>query len=295
MSPEGGIFDILGGRYSEKPALDIFLKGHSGDFVRVDRKSSASATLHHPIITLGLAIQPAVLASIGKSRDMHGRGLLARFCYSIPTTLFGQRIIDPEPVREAVREAYDVNLRAIAQACYSHEGVADVPLDDEADGIFMGFQQALEARLTPEEGDLDPIVEWASKLAGTVARIAALLAAARVRGVPEEITYEDMIAAVEFSDYLVPHAFKAYQAMGTIPNVRVENKIVRRIRREGWTEFKTRDLQRAMGAARQYSAEDLEELLEGLAKWGYIRRMTASLKPLRTYWLTNPAVLESAA
>lgn len=296
MSPEGGIFDILGGRYSEKPALDIFLKGHSGDFVRVDRKSSASATLHRPLITLGLAIQPAVLAAIGKSRDMHGRGLLARFCYSMPQTLFGSRIIDPAPVPEPIRAAYDTNLRAIAQNCYSHEGVATVMLSEEADGVFMGFQQALEPRLTPEEGDLDPIAEWASKLAGTVVRIAALLAAARCQGIPDEIDYDDMIGAVEFSDYLIGHAWRAYQAMGVIANARVENKIVRRIKREGWCDFKTRDLQRALGAARAMSSDDLEELLEGLAKMGYLRRMTTSLKPLRTHWVVNPAVtLEAVA
>lgn len=293
MSPEGGIFDILGGRYSDKTNLDIFLKGHAGDFARVDRKSSASATLHRPLITLGLAIQPAVLASIGKSRDMHGRGLLARFCYSLPTTLFGQRIIDPDPVPEPLREAYTTNLRALAQNCYSHEGVATVMLDEEADGVFMGFQQALEGRLAPDEGDLDPIVEWASKLAGTVVRIAALVAAARCNDIPEEITYDDMIAAIEFSDYLIPHAWKAYQAMGVLPNVKVENKIVRRIVREGWVDFKTRDLQRAMGAARTYSSEDLEELLEGLTKSGHLRRVVTSLKPLRTHWVTNPALLRA--
>lgn len=295
MSPEGGIFDILGGRYSEKPALDIFLKGHSGDFVRVDRKSSASATLHRPIVTLGLAIQPAVLASIGKSRDMHGRGLLARFCYSLPNTLFGQRIIDPDPVPEPVREAYTTNLRAIAQAAYAHEGVVTVCLDEEADGIFMGFQQALEPRLTPEVGDLDPVAEWASKLSGTVVRIAALLAAARCNGLPEEIVYEDMIAAIEFSDYLIGHAWRAYQAMGVIANVSVENKIIRRIQREGWVDFKTRDLQRAMGAARAFSADDLDELLEGLVKTGRLRRITTSLKPLRFHWLVNPTLLQAVA
>lgn len=295
MSPEGGIFDILGGRYSEKPALDIFLKGHSGDFVRVDRKSSAAAVLHRPLITLGLAIQPAVLASIGKSRDMHGRGLLARFCYSMPSTLFGRRLIDPPAVPEPIRAAFESNLRALAADAYAKPEVTTVCLDEEADGVFMGFQSALEPRLLPDEGDLDPIAEWASKLAGTVVRIAALLAAARCNGIPEEITYHDMTGAIEFSDYLIAHAWRAYAAMGVVSNSRVEHRILRRIKREGWTEFKVRDLQRAMGAARAYSAEDLEELLEGMEKMGYLRRKIVSLKPLRVAWEVNPQVLAEAS
>jgi hypothetical protein len=38
ISTEGGIFDIIAGRYSKSPNMDIYLKGHSGDEVRVDRK-----------------------------------------------------------------------------------------------------------------------------------------------------------------------------------------------------------------------------------------------------------------
>jgi DNA-binding HxlR family transcriptional regulator len=295
MSPEGGIFDILGGRYSEKPALDIFLKGHSGDFVRVDRKSSASATLHRPIVTLGLAIQPAILQSIGKSRDMHGRGLLARFCYSLPPTLFGHRVVEPEPVAGPIRDAYDTNLRALAQDAYSKEEVTTVCLSEKADELFIGFQQGFEGRLTPEEGDLDPLAEWASKLAGVVVRVAALLAAGRNNGIPDEIDYDDMLGAIEFSEYFIAHAWRAYQAMGVIANVRVESKIVRRIQREGWTEFKTRDLQRAMGVARSMSSEDLDEVLEGMEKMGYVKRTITSLKPLRFVWETNPLLAEAAA
>src|SRR5262249_9003889 len=39
MSQEGGVFEILAGRYSANgaPNLDVFLKGHSGDTLRVDR------------------------------------------------------------------------------------------------------------------------------------------------------------------------------------------------------------------------------------------------------------------
>jgi hypothetical protein len=39
ISAEGGLFDILAGRYSNGvPALDVWLKGHAGDPLRIDRK-----------------------------------------------------------------------------------------------------------------------------------------------------------------------------------------------------------------------------------------------------------------
>lgn len=38
MSAEGGIFDIIAGRYSGTPNLDVFLRGQAGDRLRVDRR-----------------------------------------------------------------------------------------------------------------------------------------------------------------------------------------------------------------------------------------------------------------
>ena len=37
ISTEGGIFDIMAGRYSNKANIDVWLKGHCGDAIRVDR------------------------------------------------------------------------------------------------------------------------------------------------------------------------------------------------------------------------------------------------------------------
>ena len=47
LSPEGGIFATLAGRYSGTPNLEVFLKGHAGDMLRVDRRSRAGRA-HRP-------------------------------------------------------------------------------------------------------------------------------------------------------------------------------------------------------------------------------------------------------
>ena len=39
ISSEGGIFDIMAGRYSSKTNIDVWLKGHCGDPIYVDRMS----------------------------------------------------------------------------------------------------------------------------------------------------------------------------------------------------------------------------------------------------------------
>lgn len=60
ISAEGGIFDAIGGRYSNGiPSLDVWLKGHSGDPVRVDCKGRPSEHVRNPALT----VQPTVLAA----------------------------------------------------------------------------------------------------------------------------------------------------------------------------------------------------------------------------------------
>ncbi|GAA4550260.1 DUF3987 domain-containing protein [Pseudonocardia xishanensis] len=50
LSAEGGIFSTLAGRYSSGvPSLEVFLKGHSGDLLRVDRKAGAAMCSAAPV------------------------------------------------------------------------------------------------------------------------------------------------------------------------------------------------------------------------------------------------------
>jgi len=293
MSDEGGVFEVLtGGRYSDKLNLDVFLKSHSGNRIQVDRVGRESETIMRPMMTLGLAVQPSVLRDIGKSKQMQGRGLLARFAYSMPQTLLGRRLSRPDPVANTIRDEYNSGTRAIAQAAYELDAVRLVYLEDDALEKLIEFQDSLEVRLEPDVGDLDPVVEWASKEVGLVLRISVLLAAARVRGVPNEIRLEDIEAGVAFAPYLEAHAWLVFSLMGLVASDDLKHKIMKRLVRERITEFKTRDLIHKLRAARAYSTEELDEVLDELQKMGYIKRVVTSLKPQRVHWIVNPAVYE---
>lgn len=96
MSAEGGgIFDIIAGRYSGKPNQEVYLQGHAGDMLRVNRQSRDSQFIDAPALTMGLAVQPSVLDDIAKAPGLDGRGLLARFLYALPKSLVGYRELEP--------------------------------------------------------------------------------------------------------------------------------------------------------------------------------------------------------
>jgi len=115
LSAEGGIFDIIAGRYSDTPNMEVFLKGHAGDLLKVNRQGRQEY-IEHPALTMGLALQPSVLEEIARHRGFEGRGLLARFLYALPESLVGRRTIVPDPIPEAVAELYERNLAALTMS-----------------------------------------------------------------------------------------------------------------------------------------------------------------------------------
>jgi hypothetical protein len=100
MSAEGGVFDLIAGRYSNgAPNLDVYLKAHAGDSLRVDRVGRDSESVDAPALTIGLTIQPEVLRGLAEKPGFRGRGLLARFLFSLPRSGIGYRKISTSPVR----------------------------------------------------------------------------------------------------------------------------------------------------------------------------------------------------
>ena len=106
ISSEGGIFDILAGRYSSSANLDTWLKAHCGDPISVDRMSRDAEYIPYPCLTAILTVQPNVLDCIMANTTMVGRGLLARFLYSFPTSRIGSRTFRTPGIPSEVREKY---------------------------------------------------------------------------------------------------------------------------------------------------------------------------------------------
>lgn len=98
FSPEGGIFDLLKGMYTRYVNIDVFLKGYSGDPIRVDRIGRESEVIYDPVLTVMLMAQPSVLAGVMENGNFRGRGLTARFLYCIPESHVGTRKYRTDPI-----------------------------------------------------------------------------------------------------------------------------------------------------------------------------------------------------
>jgi len=217
LSAEGGIFDLMAGRYSSGiPNLDVFLSGHAGDTLRVDRRNRPAEFVDRPALTMVLAAQPHMLRKIGQNSEMSGRGLLDRFLYAVPVGNVGYRRSSPPSVPREVRTRYAsaIVLLAASLAEYEREPYV-LRLEPDAVAALTAWRETLEPRRRPD-GDLGAMQGWASKLDGATVRIAGLLHLAThiSTGFGQPISVATMQDAIEVAKFLIPHAGAAFGQMG---------------------------------------------------------------------------------
>lgn len=284
FSAEGGVFEVMGGRYAPKGRsgnLDVYLKGHAGDTLQVDRLGRARVFVDRPALTLGMAIQPEVIRNLGAIQGARGRGLLARFLYSLPHSTVGRRAIEPDPVPPAIREAYRARMRAMLdlEPAADDRGEHVLELAPGAYRLWVEFSKWVEPQLA-DFGQMAGMVDWGGKLPGAVTRIAGLLHMAGLAGDPAPwdtpISADVMGRAIRIGRYLIPHARAAFALMGCDPVMEEARYVLAWVRRQacgsgdGPASFTKRDVFEATkGRFQQVSS--LEPALEVLVKHNHIR------------------------
>jgi replicative DNA helicase len=296
LSAEGGIFDLMAGRYSNGiPNLDVYLKGHAGDPIRIDRKGRAPEYVERPALTVGVAVQPFVLVKAARLLDFGGRGLFDRFLFSMPAGNVGYRKTNPPPVPADIRNTYNTNLRALA-ATLEH-GVTILRLTDDASAVLTSWRDELEPRRRPD-GDLGHLQGWSSKLDGSTVRIAGLLhlADTYTTGFEKPIAGPTMAAAVDIARYFISHALAAFDHMGADPHLRGARRIVNWLAKEGRTTFTKRECHIALRPHFERSAE-LDPALALLADHGWIRLVPSEHRPGRpsAVYQVNPQLVPQNA
>ena len=279
LSAEGGIFDIIGGRYSNGiPNLDLYLQGHSGDPVKVDRGSRDSVYLDSPALSLGLSPQPEVLRGLADKSGFRGKGLLARFLYLLPKTNLGYRKLESEPVSKDVEDEYcDLVCLLLDIELPEDDQGKKIPyvlkLSNEAYQKWLEFARVVEKDLR-EGGRFEYITDWAGKLPGAAARIAGLLHCAEKPYQPwaENISLETMQIALELASIFSSHALIAFDMMGADKALEQARKIWRWIERNGQKSFTKRDCFNALQGT-FHKVVNMDEALKILQERNYIQEI----------------------
>jgi hypothetical protein len=168
LSDEGGMLDMFAGRYSNGiPNLDVYLQGHAGSPVRVNRGSRAAVFLERPALTIGICPQPDVVRALADKPGFRGRGLLARFLYAMPVSNLGRRTGNAPPLPDHVRDGYSDTVRAMLARDWNVDAEGRpcahvLKLAPEAFAAWTAFVNQNEGGMA-EGGTYSHITDWASK------------------------------------------------------------------------------------------------------------------------------------
>ncbi|MEI6738317.1 MAG: YfjI family protein, partial [Pseudomonadota bacterium] len=280
-SDEPGIFRIMAGAYSNgSQNIDVFLQGHAGSAMRIDR-AGRIAHVDKPALSFNLMVQPGMLSEVAGSKGFRDSGLLARFMYAVPASNVGQRDVRKHTsIAASVRKAYEQGVYSLLNGWLCEPGkVPDVQvmdLCDHAKELWLDFSQYIEDN-HGDEGQFESIRDWTSKLAGAVARIAALLELAEMGLGAETVSYSAMERAIKLAKLLIPHAQAAFGLLGADSTEGDALAVVKWVQSNGFGVFTRRDAQKAM-EGRFRSVEKLKRALERLEAMDCVQEFKRSNK-----------------
>ena len=305
LTAEADVFEIMAGLYTRgTPNFTVFLKGHAGDLLATDRMSR-SAHVRRPALTLGVTMQPGAVHELHEQKLMLSRGLLARFLWAVPDSRVGTRRIDAAPVPPHVAEAYGKTVGQLLQLEYPLEHTEATPvahtlvLTPDAKAELKRFEQWIEPQLA-EGGELEGLLFWASKLGGTVARLAGLLHVATHVTTPwdKPVSLDTMRDAVRLGRCYIPHAEAAFGLMHMDTVTAGARRVLRWLNTFGGDAFTVREAHIACRRSTILNtADDVRAALTILTDRHYVRLLDATEpgkrgRPTARY-AVNPRVRDS--
>ncbi|KPI12069.1 Protein of unknown function DUF3987 [Actinobacteria bacterium OK074] len=270
LSPEGDLFDIIAGRYSKRPNLGVFLQAHKGERLQAERITRDADLGEKPALTIGITLQPPVLMDLAQTPGARGRGLLARFLFSLPASTLGYRKVVVPPVPEKTARTYESRLTTLVHTLTDLPEPVTVKCSGPADQAVIKLQEDVEPKLRPGS-ELAHVDDWAGKYVGAVARIAGLLHLGdHVTGHwGRPIEAATIERAVAIGEYYTAHALAAFDLMSTEPSVDDARTVLDWLTRSGLREFKAKDV---VAAIRRFkTVASVAPALSLLEEHGYLR------------------------
>lgn len=267
LDAEGAAFGHMIGRYSQNPAIEIFLKGHSGEDHTTDRAGGSgtarrTVSVHQAALTIGCAVQPEVLAELRKKKELAGRGALARCLFSFSEDTDAADEYDTPDLPEETIASYRRLISELLTLSPSRDLDDDgqpvphmVRLDDTARVLFTDFYREVQQERRAEGAGL--FCEWLAKLHGATLRLAGVLHMAEhgKAGAELSISSQTMQGAIELARYFSAHARAA------LARIREDEATEGALRILGWVKRNAGAVSEAMEKGGGLSLRDLRQQL----------------------------------
>lgn len=284
LESEAGFFKACAGLYGNGRAdITLVLKAYSGTGHEIDRVGRGHTWMPQTALTLALIIQPGVVEHLEKDNpEFKSSGFLNRFLYALPSPM-PPGSFDTPGVPGPIGQRHCDRIRNLVDHVWTAETIRTLQLTQGARKRFAEFYNQVEQDKV-DGGKLHDISEWAGKLCGQIARLAACLSLYDDYAA-SEITEDAMTRALGLAPYLIAHARAAFSLMSRdgdggrkllrdildrLPQLLADDftVTVRKIRES----FKGR---RATGSSGAVDAEAIKEALDELEELGWVAEIPA--------------------
>jgi hypothetical protein len=244
-------------------------------------------------MTTLLFAQPNVIESIMSNGIFHGRGLCARFLYSLPNSTVGSRKFESRPIPDIISERYYNLINALLAV--QNDSPQIISLSSRAYELLRDFANEIEPMLIDELAD---IADFAGKFVGATLRIAGLLyLSEQPPQANNELILPDsfMNSAIRIGKYYLEHAKAAYQLMGADEATAQCKYIFRQLSKTQPKIITVRDVMRLCQKFK--TAETATVPITRLCEYGYLKEQPAEYngtgRPQAKSWEINPTAYEN--
>lgn len=286
VSSEGTPLQMAIGRYSEHPAVEVYLQGFTGDKIERDRAKDGEETLiAEAILSIVCCVQPDLLVELGSNRSLRQRGYTARFLYSVLPDQPGLAPLRPAHEPTPAHVLYDEQLIARGRWARRYEHPRVLVFDLAAQHTFERW------RTQTSQTGVDPGI--VSKIQIAVARTSGLLAVAHRGDQAGAVLAEDVERAARLGDYWLAHVERLETLWALDPLADDAAHVLRWLRnRSGRSaQFTLRELQRAQ--QRRFNGDSARAACLVLAEHGWLRVLDGSLtrRGVSATLLAHPSVV----
>ncbi len=268
FSDEGGMFENMSGLYGNagKVNNDVYLKGHAGSAIRVDRKDRV-VMLNHPAISFALTVQPEVIRQLNKGdkKSFRGKGILARIDFYYPKSNIGSRKIGSKfSIPNNLKSAYkNLIFQLLNQEMRKDDNGNLNPyiltLSDRAQKEFLEISEFIESQ-QGHGGNFEQIADWTGKLPGGILKKALVCHVAEFGNTKLIVNEATMNRACNWGSSLIQHTKYTLDFMEAEPRLEAAKIVWQWITQEGKPYFLKTECHKKLRARFKF-VEQLNEAL----------------------------------
>lgn len=279
VSTEGGVIDIMGGRYSKDGGsnIDIYLHGYSNESFDKDRAGQGHVHVDHLYLNVIFSIQPRVLKDFMR-KDFIEKGMTSRFLYSIPRELEERLLRDSPNIEPLVLADYENKIRDIMSIERNVGAPYELRFSKEATELMISYNDdEIQKRI---KEDLACIKRTARRIIGQTIRLAGvlhLMAYGSEAVEKREISTQTVEKAIRLTNYFLEHTKAAHKTVEDSEEIKNLKYVWEKCRGLKVPEFSS-DVLREKCRGRLRTNEEQKPYITGLIERGYLRELPEDKK-----------------